>query len=126
MNHQHYFIKKLSQVLLMASLSLVSVIAQADRLKDMASIAGVRSNALVGYGLVVGLDGSGDQTSQTPFTTQSFTNMLKQFGITTPEGARFQLKNVAAVAIHAEIPAFAKPGQTIDITVSSIGKYLTN
>ena len=121
MNHQRYLIKKLSQVLLMASLSLVSVIAQADRLKDMASIAGVRSNALVGYGLVVGLDGSGDQTSQTPFTTQSFTNMLKQFGITTPEGARFQLKNVAAVAIHAEIPAFAKPGQRIDITVSSIG-----
>ncbi|MDA8963049.1 flagellar basal body P-ring protein FlgI [Pseudomonadales bacterium] len=121
MNHQHYFIKKLSQVFLVVSLSLVSVIAQADRLKDMASIAGVRSNALVGYGLVVGLDGSGDQTSQTPFTTQSFTNMLKQFGITTPEGARFQLKNVAAVAIHAEIPPFAKPGQTIDITVSSIG-----
>ncbi|MDG1293134.1 MAG: flagellar basal body P-ring protein FlgI, partial [Pseudomonadales bacterium] len=103
----------------MVSLAFVSVIVQADRLKDMASIAGVRSNALVGYGLVVGLDGSGDQTSQTPFTTQSFTNMLKQFGITTPEGARFQLKNVAAVAIHAEIPAFAKPGQTIDITVSS-------
>ena len=100
---------------------LISSVAQADRLKDMASIAGVRSNALIGYGLVVGLDGSGDQTSQTPFTTQSFSNMLKQFGITMPEGVRYQLKNVAAVAVHAEIPAFAKPGQTIDITVSSMG-----
>ena len=121
MNQQHISINSLRRFLLLASLLLASVVAQADRLKDMASIAGVRSNALVGYGLVVGLDGTGDQTSQTPFTTQSFTNMLKQFGITTPEGARFQLKNVAAVAIHAEIPAFTKPGQTIDITVSSIG-----
>ncbi len=95
--------------------------AQADRIKDIASIAGVRSNALVGYGLVVGLDGTGDQTSQTPFTSQSFANMLKQFGITIPEGQRFQLKNVAAVAVHAEIPAFSKPGQTIDVTVSSMG-----
>jgi len=93
----------------------------ADRLKDIASLAGVRTNALLGYGLVVGLDGSGDQTSQTPFTTQSFTNMLKQFGITLPEGLRYQLKNVAAVAVHAELPAFSKPGQTIDVTVSSIG-----
>lgn len=93
----------------------------ADRLKDIASLAGVRSNALLGYGLVVGLDGSGDQTSQTPFTTQSFSNMLKQFGVTLPEGLRYQLKNVAAVAVHAELPAFAKPGQTIDVTVSSIG-----
>ncbi len=105
----------------MCSLMAVVVNAQADRLKDIASIAGVRSNALVGYGLVVGLDGTGDQTSQTPFTTQSFSNMLKQFGITMPDGLRFQLKNVAAVAIHAEIPAFSKPGQTIDVTVSSIG-----
>lgn len=94
--------------------------ALADRLKDMASVDGVRNNQLVGYGLVVGLDGSGDQTNQAPFTTQSFATMLKQFGITIPEGVRFQLKNVAAVAIHAEIPAFTKPGQTIDITVSSI------
>lgn len=111
------FVKLIVTVSLLAS----SGFAQADRLKDIASIAGIRSNALVGYGLVVGLDGSGDQTSQTPFTTQSFSNMLRQFGITMPEGLRFQLKNVAAVAIHAEIPPFAKPGQTIDITVSSIG-----
>lgn len=93
----------------------------AARIKDLTSVAGVRPNQLVGYGLVVGLDGSGDKTNQTPFTTQSFTSMLKQFGITIPDGANFQVKNVAAVAIHAELPAFAKPGQTIDITVSSIG-----
>lgn len=94
--------------------------ARAERIKDIASVAGVRSNQLIGYGLVVGLDGTGDQTNQAPFTTQSFASMLQQFGIAIPEGVRFQLKNVAAVAIHAEIPAFAKPGQKLDITVSSI------
>ncbi|MGN0921691.1 MAG: flagellar basal body P-ring protein FlgI [Cellvibrio sp.] len=92
----------------------------AERIKDMASVAGVRSNQLVGYGLVVGLDGTGDQTTQSPFTTQSFNSMLKQFGITVPEGARMQMKNVAAVMVQAELPAFAKPGQPIDVTVSSI------
>jgi flagellar P-ring protein precursor FlgI len=96
-------------------------VASAARLKDIAAVEGVRSNQLIGYGLVVGLDGTGDQTNQAPFTTQSFATMLKQFGINIPDGVRFQLKNVAAVAIHAEIPAFAKPGQTLDITVSSIG-----
>ncbi len=104
---------------LLGALSSAQVFA--DRLKDIASLAGVRDNALIGYGLVVGLDGTGDQTSQTPFTTQSFRNMLKQFGITMPDGLRFQLKNVAAVAVHADMPAFSKPGQTIDVTVSSIG-----
>lgn len=94
--------------------------AYAERIKDIASIKGVRSNQLVGYGLVVGLDGSGDQTNQTPFTVQSFQAMLSQFGISLPPGANFQLKNVAAVAVHAELPAFAKPGNKIDITVSSI------
>lgn len=92
----------------------------ADRIKDIASIEGVRVNQLIGYGLVVGLDGTGDQTNQSPFTTQSFVSMLKQFGVAIPPGTRFQLKNVAAVAIHAELPSFFKPGQTIDITVSSI------
>ena len=95
--------------------------AQAQRLKDMASVAGVRSNQLIGYGLVVGLDGSGDQTSQTPFTIQTFRNMLREFGIQLPPGVRPQLKNVAAVSVHADLPAFAKPGQTLDVTVSSIG-----
>jgi flagellar P-ring protein precursor FlgI len=102
-------------------LLLFCISAYAERIKDITSIAGVRSNPLVGYGLIVGLDGSGDQTNQTPFTTESFINMIKQFGIAIPEGARMQLKNVAAVAVHAELPAFSKPGQKIDITVSSIG-----
>jgi flagellar P-ring protein precursor FlgI len=104
---------------LWAALFMTTV--QAERIKDIASIAGVRSNQLVGYGLVVGLDGTGDQTSQAPFTVQSMASMLAQFGITLPPGSSPQLKNVAAVSVHAELPAFAKPGQTIDITVSSIG-----
>lgn len=96
-------------------------LVQAERVKDLASVAGVRSNALIGYGLVVGLDGSGDQTSQAPFTVQSLKAMLSQLGVTVPPNVNPQLKNVAAVAIQAELPAFAKPGQTIDVTVSSIG-----
>ena len=109
------------KVLLLASIALVPVSGYGERLKDITTIAGIRSNPLVGYGLVVGLDGSGDQTNQAPFTTESFITMLKQFGIAIPEGARMQLKNVAAVAVHAELPAFAKAGQLLDITVSSIG-----
>ncbi len=99
---------------------LANTTASAERIKDIASVAGVRSNQLVGYGLVVGLDGTGDQTTQSPFTTQSFNSMLKQFGITVPEGVRMQMKNVAAVMVQAELPAFSKPGQTLDVTVSSI------
>ena len=108
--------------LLLAFGLLVSLTAQAERLKDIASIQGVRSNQLIGYGLVVGLNGTGDQTTQTPFTLQTFNNMLTQFGIKVPANiGSVQLKNVAAVSIHADLPPFAKPGQTIDITVSSIG-----
>jgi len=95
--------------------------ALAERVKDLASVAGVRQNQLVGYGIVVGLNGTGDQTAQTPFTVQSIINMLLQFGVTIPPGTNLQLKNVAAVTVHAELPPFAKPGQTIDVTVSSIG-----
>ena len=102
-------------------LVLMSHAVQAERVKDLASVAGVRSNQLIGYGLVVGLDGSGDQTSQTPFTVQSLRSMMAKFGITLPPGTNPQLKNVAAVSVQAELPAFAKPGQTIDVTVSSIG-----
>ncbi|MES2604256.1 MAG: flagellar basal body P-ring protein FlgI, partial [Pseudomonadota bacterium] len=94
---------------------------QAERIKDMVSIAGVRMNQLVGYGLVVGLNGTGDQTSQTQFTVQSMKSMLAQLGVNIPENINPQLKNVAAVMVHAELPPFAKAGQTIDITVSSIG-----
>lgn len=95
--------------------------AQAERLKDLASIQGVRGNPLIGYGLVVGLDGSGDQVRQTPFTQQSLTNMLSQLGITVPAGSNMQLKNVAAVMVTATLPAFARPGQTLDVVVSSMG-----
>lgn len=93
----------------------------ADRVKDLVDVEGVRSNHLIGYGLVVGLAGSGDQTTQAPFTVQSLESMLRQLGVTVPSNVNPQLKNVAAVAVHAELPAFAKLGQAIDITVSSIG-----
>ena len=95
--------------------------AVAERLKDLASVQGVRNNQLVGYGLVVGLDGSGDQTTQTPFTTQSIINMLAQLGTTLPTTQSLQLKNVAAVMVTAILPPFARTGQQIDITVSSMG-----
>lgn len=110
----------LAMMLVSLSWLLLPVAAQADRVKDLTTVAGVRSNPLVGYGLVVGLDGTGDQTSQAPFTVQSLKNMLAQFGITVPAGVNPQLKNAAAVVLHAELPPFAKKGQTIDITASSI------
>lgn len=102
-------------------LSLAAPLAGAERLKDLVSIAGVRQNQLLGYGLVVGLDGSGDQTTQTPFTVQSVVSMLQQLGVNLPQGTSLQLKNVAAVMVTASLPAFAQPGQTLDITVSSMG-----
>ncbi|MBT3427537.1 MAG: flagellar basal body P-ring protein FlgI [Gammaproteobacteria bacterium] len=102
-------------------ISMPVLTASAARIKDVADIAGVRSNQIVGYGLVVGLAGTGDQTTQTPFTIQSLKSMLQQLGVTIPSNVNPQLKNVAAVVVHAEIPAFAKPGQFIDVTVSSIG-----
>ncbi|EKE82054.1 flagellar basal body P-ring protein FlgI [Idiomarina xiamenensis] len=90
----------------------------AARIKDIASVAGIRSNQLIGYGLVVGLPGTGEQT---PFTDQTFRTMLRNFGINIPANERPKIKNVAAVAVHADLPAFAKPGQLIDVTVSSVG-----
>ncbi|MDP9044031.1 MAG: flagellar basal body P-ring protein FlgI [Pseudomonadota bacterium] len=96
--------------------------AQAMRLKEVASVQGVRTNQLVGYGLVVGLDGTGDQTTSTPFTVQSLTALLQQMGVTVPTGTTpMQLKNVAAVMVTAQLPAFAQPGQQLDVTVSSMG-----
>lgn len=91
------------------------------RIKEVAAVQGVRSNQLVGYGLVVGLDGTGDQTTQTPFTTQSLMAMLQQMGVTVPPGTSMQLRNVAAVMVTAQLPPFAQPGQTIDVNVSSVG-----
>lgn len=98
--------------------------AQALRIKEVAAVQGVRSNQLSGYGLVVGLDGTGDQTTQMPYTTQSVQNYLQQMGITLPgniNARNIQLKNVAAVIVTAELPAFAQPGQQIDVVVSSMG-----
>lgn len=108
-------------IYLLIAMLLVPTGASAERIKDLAAVAGVRDNQLLGYGLVVGLDGTGDQTTQTPFTIQSIRNMLKQLGIVVPDNVNPQLKNVAAVMVHANLPPFAKPGATIDVTVSSIG-----
>jgi flagellar P-ring protein precursor FlgI len=105
-------------ILITLSLLAVSTLSYADRIKDLASIAGVRSNQLVGYGLVVGLNGTGDKTS---FTGQSLRTMLRELGITLPPGTNPKSKNVAAVAVHTDLPAFVKPGQTIDVTISSLG-----
>lgn len=100
---------------------LATTQAHAQTLRELADFAGVRDNALVGYGLVVGLDGTGDQTMQTPFTTQSLTNMFSRLGITVPAGTNMQLRNVAAVMVTATLPPFAAPGQRIDVVVSSVG-----
>jgi flagellar P-ring protein precursor FlgI len=101
--------------------ALLGGTASAERIKDLANVQGVRPNQLVGYGVVVGLDGTGDQTTQTPFTVQGITSMLTQLGVNLPPGTSLQLKNVAAVMVTAELAAFAQPGQLMDITVSSMG-----
>ncbi|NOZ53410.1 MAG: flagellar basal body P-ring protein FlgI [Gammaproteobacteria bacterium] len=100
------------------AIGCVSIDVYADRLKDITSIAGIRTNQLVGYGLVVGLDGTGDQSA---FTMQSLKSMLSKLGVTIPPGVNPKSKNVAAVSLHSELRAFAKPGQRLDVTVSSIG-----
>ena len=102
------------------ALCFVMLPAHAERVRELASFAGVRDNQLVGYGLVVGLDGSGDQTTQAPFTSQSLTNMLSQLGVTVPPGTNLQLRNVAAVMVTADLPPFSRPGQRLDVVVSSI------
>jgi flagellar P-ring protein precursor FlgI len=114
-------LKLLASLLLSSGCLLTPVVGHAERIKDLASIQGVRQNQLMGYGLVVGLDGSGDQTTQTPFTVQSVASMLQQMGVNLPPGGQLQLKNVAAVIVTTSLPAFAQPGQTLDITVSSMG-----
>ena len=109
---------------LVLALSVTGLVAPAHalRIKEVASVQGVRSNQLSGYGLVVGLDGTGDQSTQMPFTAQAMANYLQQMGISLPPGTSApQLKNVATVVITAQLPAFAQPGQNIDVAVSSIG-----
>ena len=110
----------------LASMVIVPA-AQAERIKDLANIQGVRSNQLIGYGLVVGLDGTGDQTTQTPFTLQTTLNMLQSLGVTLPPGtySQIQLKNVAAVIVTANLPPFAQIGQNLDVTVSAMGNAKT-
>ncbi|MFO1413559.1 MAG: flagellar basal body P-ring protein FlgI [Burkholderiales bacterium] len=107
--------------ILVIALAIVYAPARGERLKDLAGVAGVRTNQLVGYGLVVGLDNTGDQTTQTPFTTQSLNSMLAQLGVTIAPGTSMQLKNVAAVMVIGQLEPFSQPGQTIDVTVSSLG-----
>jgi flagellar P-ring protein FlgI len=107
--------------LLLAALLFAAGTAQAVRLKEVAAVQGVRTNALTGYGLIVGLDGTGDQTTQAPFTGQSLQAMLQQFGVILPQGVTMQPRNIAAVMVTAQLPPFAQPGQTLDINVSSIG-----
>lgn len=107
------------RVLIILMLTFISADVFAQKIKDAVSISGVRSNQLLGYGLVVGLPGTGEQS---PFTEQSFRAMLSNFGIALASNVSPKISNVAAVAVHADLPAFAKPGQNIDITVSSIGE----
>jgi flagellar P-ring protein precursor FlgI len=117
------FIRSVAKSLIaVMALGSFAMPARADRIKDISDIAGQRPNQLVGYGLVVGLDGTGDQTTQTPFTLQSVMQMIGVLGITLPQtGTQAQLRNTAAVMVTAEFPALARPGQQIDITVSSLG-----
>ncbi len=114
-------VQRFAAILACCCLPLLSGPVWAERIKDLASVQGIRNNQLVGYGLVVGLDGTGDQTTQTPFTTQSIINMLAQLGTTLATTQSLQLKNVAAVMITANLPPFARIGQPIDVTVSSMG-----
>ncbi|VAW53090.1 Flagellar P-ring protein FlgI [hydrothermal vent metagenome] len=95
--------------------------AYAERIKDLSSVQGMRDNQLIGYGLVVGLDGTGDKVNQVSYTEQSLKNMLSQLGIVTPLGINLKPKNVAAVMLHATLPPFIKRGQKIDVTASSVG-----
>jgi flagellar P-ring protein precursor FlgI len=121
----HSFHHKLSTLAVVGLFvfALFSPLSQASRIKEVAAVEGVRSNQLSGFGLVVGLDGTGDQTTQMPYTSQGITNYLQQLGITLPAASvsQLQLKNVAAVLVTAQLPAFARPGQVIDVNVSSIG-----
>lgn len=114
-------ITPLARLFLLLFAVMLALPAHAERIRELANFAGVRDNVLVGYGLVVGLDGSGDQTMQAPFVGQSLTNMLSHLGVTVPPGTNMQLRNVAAVMVTADLPPFSRPGQRLDINVSSIG-----
>ncbi|WP_394706497.1 flagellar basal body P-ring protein FlgI [uncultured Hydrogenophaga sp.] len=117
-------LQNLSRLAMLTGMALVLALpaaAQSIRVKEIAAVQGVRTNQLTGYGLVVGLDGTGDQTTQMPYTSQGMANYLQQLGLTLPPGVNPQFKNIAAVLVTAELPPFAQPGQAIDVTVSSMG-----
>lgn len=107
------------KLVLALAMLVLTLPSQAERIKDIANVQGVRSNQLIGYGLVVGLPGTGEKTR---YTEQTFMTMLKNFGINLPDNFRPKIKNVAVVAVHADMPAFIKPGQDLDVTVSSLGE----
>lgn len=115
-----HFWQRVSAIALVCMTCIAALPAQAEQVRELTSFAGVRNNQLVGYGLVVGLDGTGDQTTQAPFTSQSLANMLSQLGVTIPQGTNMQLRNVAAVMVTSDLPPFARPGQELDIVVSSV------
>ncbi|MCU7798406.1 MAG: flagellar basal body P-ring protein FlgI [Candidatus Thiodiazotropha sp. (ex Semelilucina semeliformis)] len=106
---------------LAVAMTLISQPVLAERIKDLASIQGVRSNQLIGYGLIVGLNGTGDKDTDSPYTINSLKNMLSQLGVQIPEGVNIKPKNAAAVIVHGDLPPFSKVGQQFDITVSSLG-----
>lgn len=113
--------RKIAALLGLALALSFGTCASATRVKDLGRFEGVRSNSLIGYGLIVGLDGTGDQTTQTPFTSQAITAMLNQMGVALPPGASMQTKNIAAVMVTAELPPFGRPGDNLDVTVASLG-----
>ncbi|QNS02022.1 MAG: flagellar basal body P-ring protein FlgI [Buchnera aphidicola (Pentalonia nigronervosa)] len=100
---------------------IFSLSVRAEKIRDLTSIQGIRDNQLIGYGLVVGLDGTGDQSIQTPFTNQALYNMLSQLGLTLPTNSNMYLKNIATVIVTATISPFSRSGEKIDVTVSSVG-----
>ncbi|MCU7810543.1 MAG: flagellar basal body P-ring protein FlgI, partial [Candidatus Thiodiazotropha sp. (ex Notomyrtea botanica)] len=108
-------------LVLAVAMTLISQPVLAERIKDLASIQGVRSNQLIGYGLIVGLNGTGDKDTDSPYTINSLKNMLSQLGVQIPEGVNIKPKNAAAVIVHGDLPPFSKVGQQFDITVSSLG-----
>lgn len=122
MHHSHSALTRRLGLALLAGVLLLGNAADAlaERIKDIAAVRGMRANQLIGYGLIVGLDGTGDMTTQAPFTVQSLASMLGQLGVNLPPGTNLQLKNVAAVMVTASLPALAAPGQQLDVTVSSM------
>lgn len=112
---------RFTTLLISLILSLLASNAWGERIKDLVSIQGVRSNQLIGYGLVVGLNGTGDKDTDSPYTINSLKNMLSQLGVHIPSGVNIKPKNAAAVIVHGDLPPFSKVGQQFDVTVSSLG-----